>query len=289
MSTPDPARARTLFTSALARASRPTGSWRHLLVVDVPRQRLVLLDRAGEALAEYRVSTAAAGIGGEAGSLRTPPGLHRVHARIGAGAPAGTVFESRAPTGEAWRGEPREEDLILSRVITLEGLEDGVNRGPGHDSLERTIYLHGTNHEAALGEPGSHGCVRLANADVIELFDRVAEGDLVAVLPVVPLPDWRGGRFHYAGLGGSGMSALAQFQVMRGGTASGSDRAFDRGERAGARAQLERLGIQVHAQDGSGLAGAAALVVSTAVEGEVPDYAAARRLGVPIVHRSELL
>jgi UDP-N-acetylmuramate--alanine ligase len=289
MTVPDPQRARTLFATALGHAPVPPGPWRHLAVVDVPRQRLVLLDRQGEGLAEYRVSTAAAGIGGEAGSLRTPPGLHRIHARIGAGEPVGMVFASRVPTGEVWRGEARTDDLILSRVITLEGLEDGINRGPGRDSLERYIYLHGTNHEDALGEPASHGCIRLGNADVIEVFDRVAEGDLVAVLGEVPVPDWRVGRFHYAGLGGSGMSALAQFQVMRGGSASGSDRAFDRGERPGARAQLERLGIQVTAQDGSGVEGAAALVVSTAVEREVPDYAAARRLGVPVVHRSELL
>jgi len=289
MTMPDPQRARTLFTMALARASAPPGPWRHLLVVDAPRQRLVLLDRQGEGLAEYPVSTAAAGIGGEAGSFRTPPGLHRVHALIGAGEPPGAVFASREPTGEVWHGEERDDDLILSRVITLEGLEDGVNRGPGRDSLERYIYLHGTNHEEALGEPASHGCIRLGNADVIELFDRVAEGDPVVVLGEVPVPDWHGGRFHYAGLGGSGMSALAQFQVMRGGTASGSDRAFDRGERAEARAQLERLGIQVTPQDGSALEGAAALVVSTAVERGVADYAAARRLGVPIVHRSELL
>lgn len=105
------------------------------------------------------------------------------------------------------------------------------------------------------------------------------------------LPDPRGaGPFFYAGLGGSGMSALAQFQVMLGGHACGSDRAFDRGERAAARAQLERLGIRVLPQDGSGLdANVAALVVSTAVEDSVPDVAAAKRLGIPIVHRSELL
>ena len=289
MAMPDPQRARTLFATAIAHAPVPSGPWRHLVVVDVPRQRLVLLDRQGEGLAEYRISTAAAGVGGQAGSLRTPPGLHRIRARIGEGEPAGMVFASREPTGEIWRAEARDDDLILSRIITLEGLEDGVNRGPGRDSLERFIYLHGTNHEESLGEPASHGCIRLGNADVIELFDRVAEGDPVVVLGEVPVPDWRGGRFHYAGLGGSGMSALAQFQVMRGGTASGSDRAFDRGERPEARAQLERLGIQVTAQDGSGVEGAAALVASTAVEREVPDCAAARRLGVPIVHRSELL
>ncbi len=105
----------------------------------------------------------------------------------------------------------------------------------------------------------------------------------------MPDPGSRG-RFHYAGLGGSGMSALAQFQVMTGGRASGSDRAFDRGERAALRAQLERLGIVVMPQDGSGVAGdCAALVVSTAVEEEVADFAAARARGLPIIHRSELL
>jgi UDP-N-acetylmuramate--alanine ligase len=118
---------------------------------------------------------------------------------------------------------------------------------------------------------------------------RVNSGTGAAVEPVIPDP--RGARrFFYAGLGGSGMSALAQFQVMIGGHACGSDRAFDRGQRRAARAQLERLGIRVHPQDGSGLdADVAALVVSTAVEDSVPDVAAAKRLGVPIVHRSELL
>jgi UDP-N-acetylmuramate-alanine ligase len=116
-----------------------------------------------------------------------------------------------------------------------------------------------------------------------------AHGAAEAAAQVIPDP--RGpGRFFYAGLGGSGMSALAQFQTMIGGRAAGSDRAFDRGERAAARAQLERLGITVHPQDGSGLeADVTALVVSTAVEDSVPDVAAARRLGIPMVHRSELL
>lgn len=105
------------------------------------------------------------------------------------------------------------------------------------------------------------------------------------------MPDPLGpGRFHYAGLAGSGMSALAQFQVMRGGRASGSDRAFDRGERAAGRAQLERLGIVVHPQDGSGVGDdCVALVVSTAVEEQVPDVAAARARGIPILHRAALL
>ncbi|HEX4846026.1 MAG TPA: Mur ligase domain-containing protein, partial [Geothrix sp.] len=102
------------------------------------------------------------------------------------------------------------------------------------------------------------------------------------------------GRLHFAGVAGSGMSALAQFVAMKGGRASGSDRSFDRGQRFDARRHLEDLGVVIHPQDGSGLEGAglegcAALVVSTAVEDEVPDVATARRLGVPVLHRSELL
>jgi UDP-N-acetylmuramate--alanine ligase len=263
-----------------------------LLLVDARRQRLALIE-AGRVRGEWPVSTARAGIGSADGSLKTPPGWHRVHARIGEGAESGTVFESRLPTGAVWRGEAREDDMILTRVLTLDGLEEGVNRGPGVDSLSRYIYLHGTNHESRLGRADSHGCVRLANDDVIELFELAREGDALLVVPddEDSVPDPFGtGRFHYAGLAGSGMSALAQFQAMSGGRASGSDRSFDRGERSTERAQLERLGIAVMPQDGRGLTDdCAALVVSTAVEESVPDLAAARARGIPVVHRSELL
>mgnify|MGYP003334577656 FL=1 len=163
----------------------------------------------------------------------------------------------------------------------------------GCDSFERYIYVHGTNQESALGTAASHGCVRLANADMVALFDRVEEGDLLVVLDPShnDMPDPLGpARFHYAGVGGSGMSALAQFQAMRGGRASGSDRGFDRAERPEARAQLERLGVRVWPQDGSGIGDdCGALVVSTAVEDSVPDVAAAKARQLPIVHRSEML
>jgi UDP-N-acetylmuramate--alanine ligase len=152
-----------------------------LILVDVARQRLSLID--GERVAEeFPVSTAAAGIGAESGSYRTPPGWHRIHARIGAGEPLGMAFESRIPTGRRWEGEPLAEDLILTRILTLEGLEESVNRGPGRDSLERYIYIHGTNHPEELGRPASHGCIRMANEDVVRLFDRVEEGDPVVVV-----------------------------------------------------------------------------------------------------------
>jgi UDP-N-acetylmuramate-alanine ligase len=286
------ARALDLAQSGLARPGAPPALPERLLVVDAERQVATLIE-AEEAVASWPVSTARAGIGGEAGSFRTPPGWHRIRERIGQDAVLGTVFVSREPTGETWSGEQRDDDLILTRVLTLDGVEDGVNRGPGCDSLERYIYLHGTNQEELLGRAVSHGCVRLSNSGIVALFERVREGDYVYVAapeaPSFPDPGAKG-RFHYAGLAGAGMSALAQYQVMTGGVASGSDRAFDRGERKELRAQLERLGIRVLPQDGSGLGSdCAALVVSTAVEENVPDFAAARAARIPIVHRSELL
>ena len=286
------ARAFELAREGLSRPGAPAALPERLLVVDAERQIATWFD-SGEAVAAWPVSTARAGIGGEQGSYRTPPGWHRIHARIGADAAPGTVFVSREPTGQTWCGEARGDDLILTRILTLEGLEDGVNRGEGRDSLERYIYLHGTNHEGLLGRPTSHGCVRLSNDHVCQLFAQVREGDLVfvAARQARPIPDPKAkGRFHYAGLGGAGMSALAQFQAMTGGTTSGSDRAFDRGERGEMRAQLERLGIGVMPQDGSGVgADCVALIVSTAVEEQVPDVGAARAAGIPIIHRSELL
>lgn len=276
---------RALALSALRREASPFQKLPdRLLVVDVARQRMGLLDR-GLLIGDYQISTAKNGIGCEEGSYKTPPGWHRIHGKFGAEAPWGMVFRNRVATGEIWQGEAREEDLILTRVLTLDGLEEGVNRGPGRDSLERTIYIHGTNQERQLGEAVSHGCLRMANSEVIELFEGVAEGEILVVV------EGEGrGRLHFAGIGGSGMSALAQFLAMKGERVSGSDRAFDRGQNPDARARLEKLGIVITPQDGRGVAGdCSGVVYSTAVEETVPDFAEARRLGVPLVHRSELL
>lgn len=284
-------RALALFEAARARPGAPADLPGRLFVVDVERQTAALIVD-GVAVASWPVSTALKGIGGEENSFKTPPGWHRIDRKIGTGAAAGTVFSSREPTGERWQGETCESDLILTRILTLDGLEDGVNRGPGCDSRERYIYIHGSNHEEHIGRPASCGCVRMGNADVTALFDVAQEGDLILIAPPESrdIPELSSGRFHYAGLGGSGMSALAQFQAMKGGRVSGSDRAFDHGERAAVRAQFEALGIGVFPQDGSGIGeDCAALVVSTAVEETVPDFAAAKTRGVPIVHRSEML
>ena len=293
MAVPDPVHAARFRALALAALRRPASPFTELpvrlLVVDVARRRLGLLE-AGSLRLDLAVSTAAAGIGGEEGSFRTPSGWHRIAARIGEGMPTGTVFVSRIPTGETWRGGASDEDLILSRILTLEGLEVGVNRGPGCDSLQRTIYLHGTNREDLLGFPVSHGCVRLANADVIALHECVQVGDPLLVADR-DMDDGPGlGRLHFAGVGGSGMSALAALLAMKGGRASGSDRAFDRGLNVELRRSLERAGVEILPQDGQGARGdCAAVVSSTAVEAEVPDLAEAKCHGVPVLHRSELL
>ena len=113
----------------------------------------------------------------------TPPGVHRIARKIGGGAPAGTIFNERVSNGEIWKpGQHTEEDLILTRILTLEGLEEGINSGSGVDSLARYIYIHGTNHEAEIGKPASGGCIRMTTADIIDLFDRVEEGDPVVVI-----------------------------------------------------------------------------------------------------------
>jgi len=261
-----------------------------LMVVDVARQRLGFLDK-GRLVLEYPVSTALKGLGCEEGSYRTPTGWHRVHACIGADAPTGMIFRGRIATGERWNGENREEDLILTRILTLEGLEEGLNRGPGRDSLHRYIYIHGTNQEERIGEPVSHGCIRMRNADIMELFDRVPEGTRVLIVSGIETQDALGlGRLHFAGIGGSGMSALAQFVAMRGGQTSGSDRSFDRGQNPESQAQLKKLGVTLHPQNGSGVTpDCCAVIYSTAVEETVPDFAEARRQGIPLIHRSELL
>ena len=139
--------------------------------VSVSQQTLHLHD--GEGARAYRISTAANGVGCEAGSFRTPKGLHRVHLKIGEGCPSHTVFIRRRPTGEILSDELQQKwsnrDWILSRILWLDGLVPGLNRGGSVDTLRRFIYIHGTADEHQLGVPISHGCIRMANSDVIDL------------------------------------------------------------------------------------------------------------------------
>ena len=140
------------------------------LHVSVAAQALEIRDADGETLRRYPVSTSRFGPGTEPGSHRTPLGHFRVGEMIGHDAPLGAVFRSRQPTGETGLSAS-DDDLILTRILWLEGTEPH-----NANTRERYIYIHGTNHEAQIGEPASHGCVRMRNADIIELFGHVMPG-----------------------------------------------------------------------------------------------------------------
>jgi UDP-N-acetylmuramate--alanine ligase len=150
------------------------------IVVDTARQRLMVVSK-GNAVQEFPVSTSRFGIGNEDGSFKTPPGVHRVRGKIGAGAPAGRIFRDRIDTGEDWPIGKPGENLILTRILRLEGLQQGINKGNGIDSYERYIYIHGTNNEDRIGLPISQGCVCMKNDDVIRLFDSIEEGAIVFI------------------------------------------------------------------------------------------------------------
>jgi L,D-transpeptidase YbiS len=154
--------------------------------IDVARQTLRLLDDAGEVAREYAISTAANGVGEANGSYCTPRGQHIVRAKIGADQAENSVFVRRRPTGEIYTpalgAQYPERDWILTRILWLSGCEHGFNRLGDVDTMRRFIYIHGSPDEVAMGAPGSHGCVRMRNADVTDLFDRVPPGTPVEII-----------------------------------------------------------------------------------------------------------
>lgn len=153
---------------------------RHILLVWVGSQRVDWLERRGSGYRLRRhmlASTSRYGVGQVQGSNRTPLGLHRVARKVGAGWPEGTVFRSRVPTGLTWAGQPGAP--IAHRILWLEGLEAGLNRGGQVDSFRRFIYIHGVGDELTLGRPASRGCVHLAARQIIELESALRERSLV--------------------------------------------------------------------------------------------------------------
>jgi len=154
------------------------------ILIDLAAQSLVLLER-DRVLARYGVSTARNGPGEQHGSGCTPRGMHRVRIRIGADRPEGAVFVGRRATGEIYDAELArqypERDWILTRILWLTGLESGRNRGGHVDTLRRYVYIHGCPDTEPMGEPVSHGCIRMRNRDLIELFDRVPAGTPVEI------------------------------------------------------------------------------------------------------------
>ncbi|HUI45617.1 MAG TPA: L,D-transpeptidase family protein [Nitrospirota bacterium] len=260
------------------------------LVVSIEEQTLLIC--ANDAIIErYDVSTSRFGNGNRENSLKTPLGVHRIKEKYGGDAPPGRVFRDREDTGEDWDHSQTGDNLILTRILRLEGLEEGINKGAGVDSYERYIYIHGTGREDLIGTPLSHGCVCLRNLDIIRLFEMVKEGTLVYIdpLPIV-INDHRCRNVHFTGIFGSGMSALAQYLRFQGIMVSGSDRLLASEDTTFIRQSLEGLGCTIVQQDGSGVGADVDVVcVSTAIEESNPDIVAARSRGIPIVHRSDLL
>jgi len=155
----------------------------HSILIDLSQQTLVLQEPSGST--DYKISSAAAGIGQLKDSGQTPLGRHYVRAKIGAGCALNSVFVGRRPTGEIYTGELcknyPDRDWILTRILWLCGLEVGFNRLGRVDSMQRYIYIHGTPDSEPMGKPRSHGCIRMQNQDIIQLFDRVSVGTEVLI------------------------------------------------------------------------------------------------------------
>lgn len=153
--------------------------------VSIHDQTLQLFDETGTLLREYAVSTALNGAGEQKGSYQTPRGLHVIRAKIGAGAAPNTVFKGRRPTGEVCQPQLMaaypDRDWILTRILWLSGMEIGRNRLGNVDTMQRYVYIHGSPDSVEMGKPGSHGCIRMRNDDVIDLFDRAPVGTPVMI------------------------------------------------------------------------------------------------------------
>jgi hypothetical protein len=163
---------------------------RYCLVASVPRQKMCLLERRPggklpfgyEWRKNFVVSTSRFGVGQRKDSNLTPLGLHRVAQKVGGGWPIGTVFQSRVPVGSVWQGMPQA--AIAHRILWLEGLEPGLNRGGEVDTFERYVYVHGVGDELTVGRPASRGCIHMTAADLLPLFDLLPAGTLVWITNV---------------------------------------------------------------------------------------------------------
>ncbi|HEX5392074.1 MAG TPA: GNAT family N-acetyltransferase [Rhodocyclaceae bacterium] len=145
--------------------------------ISIPEQSLELREDDGRLIRRYAVSTAEKGVGEQRGSYQTPRGRHVIRAKIGAGQAENAVFVGRRPTGKIWSPQLGkafpDRDWILTRILWLSGREPGFNRIGNVDTMRRYVYLHGSPDAVPMGVPGSHGCVRMRNREIIELFDLV--------------------------------------------------------------------------------------------------------------------
>lgn len=154
--------------------------------INIELQTLDLIDNQDAILSQYRISSALKGTGQASGSFCTPLGRHIIRAKIGDGQPLNTVFVGRRPTGEIYTPELATQfpgrDWILTRILWLSGCDVGFNRLGSVDTMRRYIYIHGSPDSVHMGQPGSIGCIRMRNADIVELFDRVSAGIPVNII-----------------------------------------------------------------------------------------------------------
>ncbi len=157
------------------------------LTIRVAEQCLYVLDDHQQVVRQYPVSTSRYGIGNRDGSYQTPLGRHHISDKIGADADEQEVFIGRQAQGRLdelqQQGVELPADIIMARILRLAGDEPGVNQGDDVDSYRRYIYIHGTSEQALIGQPASHGCIRMRNRDVIELFDMVEPNTAVLIEP----------------------------------------------------------------------------------------------------------
>ncbi|MFH1715110.1 MAG: L,D-transpeptidase [Elusimicrobiota bacterium] len=156
----------------------------YLLSVKISNQTLYIYKNSS-LLKSYPISSSMYGSGSNAGSNRTPLGLHYICKKIGANAPLGSIFINRENTGQIAEiftdNTDLKDDFVTTRILRLAGLEQNKNLGENIDSKNRSIYIHGTNEEGLIGKPASHGCIRMKNQDIIELFETVPEYTIVEI------------------------------------------------------------------------------------------------------------
>ena len=156
------------------------------ILVDISQQRLFLLDSRGDLIISYPISSSLYGEGQIENSFKTPMGNHIIKEKIGADASKNIIFKERENTGRFAKiyhnDYDSEDDHVTSRILWLEGTEEGFNKGGNVDSFYRYIYIHGTPEEGLIGEKASHGCIRMFNQDVIELFSLVEKGTKVNIV-----------------------------------------------------------------------------------------------------------
>jgi lipoprotein-anchoring transpeptidase ErfK/SrfK len=154
------------------------------VTVQIDHQTMLVMQK-DNILRRYLVSTAKNGVGEKRGSEQTPRGAHIIRAKIGKDCPLNTVFVKRRPTGEIYEPSLRvtypDRDWILTRIFWLSGLEKGKNRLGECDTMRRYIYIHGSPDDVVMGVPGSRGCIRMRNTDIIELFDMIPVGTLITI------------------------------------------------------------------------------------------------------------